>query len=77
MPAAIDPIPGADMDTQFDDAFADGITVAEIADFDLAQADADACSGDLIADAGQPIGEGFVAVLALISEQIYHKELVA
>jgi len=72
MPAAIDPIPGTDVDAQFDNAFTDGIAVAEISRFDLAQADADACCGDLVAYAGEPIGERFVAVLALISKQIYH-----
>jgi len=51
MPPAIDAIADANMDSQFDDTVADGLRVTEIARFDLAQTDTNACGGDFVADA--------------------------
>ena len=71
MTAAIGPVAGADMDSQFDHAFADGFAIAEIAGFDLAQSHANARRAGLVAKRSQPFGERFASVRALIAEQFH------
>ncbi len=65
------------MDAQLDNAFANGIAVAEIARFDLPQPNAYARRSDLVAKGGKPVAEGLPAVFALIPKQFNHYNFVS
>jgi hypothetical protein len=69
---AIDAVSGAHVNAQFHDPLADGLTVAWIAGLQLAQTQPDTCLGDLVAQARQPRGHGFISAFALISEELDH-----
>jgi len=57
------------VDAQFDHAFADRLAIAEIAGLNGAQAFANPCLDDLVADGVQPFGERLPTVVALIAKQ--------
>ncbi|KVW65791.1 hypothetical protein WK98_22465 [Burkholderia ubonensis] len=61
--------PRADMDAQFDHAFADRPAIAEVAHLDLTQANANPRLGDLVAHGKQPFGKRLVAVIASIAKE--------
>lgn len=69
MSTAVHPVSGPYMHTQFDDTLADRLAVTENACLHLAQANADACLGYLVAHGIKPFGERFAAVVALVAEK--------
>lgn len=64
---------GADMDAQFQNAFADGFAIAEIARFELADADANPCLDHFVPQSTEPLCERLMAVLATVPKNLHHR----
>ena len=71
MTPEIDPVSRADMNPQLGHALADGLAVSEVSRLNPPQANPDAGFGSLVAQAGEPLGERFDAVLPLIPQEFH------
>lgn len=77
MPTQIDPIPGTQMLSQFQNTIAHGLAITKIASFNPFQAHPNLGLRLLIAQRLKPLGDRLLAVGSLVSENFNHDLTVA
>ena len=64
------------MDSQFADAFSNGLAVAEVAGLHLPQADPDARLRKFVAQAVEPIGKRLASIFPAVTKKFDHEWIV-
>lgn len=77
MPPEIDPIPGTQVLPQFQNTFSYRLAISEYSCLQTLQSDSHLRLRLLVSQGLQPVGDGFIAICCLVSEDFDHVANVA